>query len=178
MNLFFHEYQESITAFDLRTAKRSLRAELSLMTKAYYSDVHQFAALIYPAAYTIKCLWNAYNIMRGCIFFLSALFYEPCESVPQVIHGLCLEVLALIANAINTFISLISLLIRSIVTLCYGYLETRKAGDEINTSLIGEQPEYNKLVFSFWKTQQVSEPASTHFPEPEKPADYFSPSCP
>lgn len=86
--------------------------------------VYHAASFTYPLISAVKCLRSAARIIQGSLFLIEAVFNEPKESVPAVLTGMAFELGALMVNAINIAVSLVSLVTKTLSTCTVGLMRS------------------------------------------------------
>ncbi|MCC5015221.1 MULTISPECIES: hypothetical protein [unclassified Legionella] len=108
---------------ELTKATELLGLEYETAIQPYYTVGYHATAVFYPFVNAFKCFMGVGRIIVGTLLFFEAIFNNPTKAIPRVLGGLVFEVGALIINIINTAVTIITLLSRTMETIFNsGYL--------------------------------------------------------
>lgn len=147
---FFHRRAVEGSTLAISIAK----SKVSLSFSPYSSASIGVQSLVYPVNYLLNAAANILKIIQGCGLLLAACFSSPLESVPHVVLGLGHEFGSFLINILNSMISVISLITRtiaSIVSLCFvrESYEPEQSGTELQpaeiTSNVAQQSPINTI---------------------------------
>lgn len=111
-NSFFEQ-----TKTNLGNATQLLGYNYDMSTTPYYSFKYHASSLLYPIAHAAHAIRDLLKVAEGGLLLIHALFNQPLSSIPTVLQGIGVTLASCAVNCLNTAMSLISFVSRSLSTL-------------------------------------------------------------
>ena len=110
-----------------RNSVNLLRGEARRLVTPYSAGIYHAHSLAYPIANIVNCAYGAFRIALGIGLLFPALV-SPTEALPAAFLGIGIEIGAMLLAALNSAVSLLSLLTKSVATaFSLGYFSSDKA---------------------------------------------------
>jgi hypothetical protein len=106
---------------DFAESKNVLKLQYNVMTSPYYSAAYQGWAVAHVFGHGLSALQNIGRFLKGFPVLIHACFEETGLSGLDIAFAMGKELGSLAVNLVNTFVSLFSLLFRTISSSIYGY---------------------------------------------------------